>query len=63
MTKEVLIGCYDEFEGGFIGTVNQVLEWQNENNVPFNRPRYFHVSSEIDIVKILENKILEDSYD
>lgn len=46
MSKEI-IGCRDEFEGDCIGTLEEILEWQLEHNVPYLRPDYYEISGKL----------------
>jgi hypothetical protein len=33
--------CVDEYEGAYVGTIEQILEWQEEQGIPFLRCRYY----------------------
>jgi hypothetical protein len=46
--------CVDEYEGAYIGTIEQILEWQEEQGIPFLRCRYYKLGDEVlptDIIK------------
>lgn len=41
--------CDDEFEGAYVGTLEEITEWMSENVIPVSRATFYKIGEQVTI--------------
>ena len=49
MSKEQLYAAIDNYEGGFVGTLNEVQEWMENKNISLSSCEFYEVRRKVSV--------------
>jgi len=49
MNKEPLFAAIDEYEGGFVGTLNEVQEWMENKGIALSSCEFYEVGRKVSV--------------